>query len=101
MSRQIRWYIALIGLSLASSNTGPIKTCVFFFVACVILRIIFIFRFSQYACLCKQVGFLLRRSHFQICDPILENHTSGHTGQFCFYSYNEVLSGYLPCGKIL
>ena len=35
------------------------------------------------------------------CDPILENHTSGHIGQFCFYSYNEALSGYLPCVKIL
>ena len=37
-----------------------------------------------------------------ICDPILENHTSGHIGQFFFfYSYNEALSGYLPCVKIL
>ena len=63
MSRRIRWYIGLIDLSLPSLSTGPIKTCVFFFVACVILRIIFKFRFSQYACLCEQVGFLLKWSH--------------------------------------
>ena len=31
----------------------------FFFVACVIIRNIFKFRFSQYVCLCEQVGLLL------------------------------------------
>ena len=62
MSRRIRRYIVLIDLSLPSSNAGPIKLAYFFFVACVILRIIFKFRFSQYACLCEQVGFLLRQS---------------------------------------
>ena len=68
MSRRIRWYIVLIDLSLPSSNTGPIKICIFFFMACVILRIIFKFCFSQYACLCEQVGFLLRRSHILTID---------------------------------
>ena len=58
--------IVLIDVSLPSLSTGLIKTCAvlfFVFVACVILRIIFKFRFSQYACLCEQVGFLLRWSH--------------------------------------
>ena len=36
--------------------------CIISLVACVILRIIFKFRFSQYACLCKLDGFLLRWS---------------------------------------
>ena len=40
MSWRIRWCIVLIDLSLPSSSTGPIKTCIFFLVACVILRII-------------------------------------------------------------
>ena len=38
-------YIVLIDLSLPSSSTGTIKTSVFFFVACVILRIILNFIF--------------------------------------------------------
>ena len=58
----------------------PYKNLRSFFPACVILRIIFKFRFSQYACLCKQVGFLLRRSHIDaVCmdSLIIMNHGSG------------------------
>ena len=44
--------IFLINLNLPSPSNGLIKTCIFFFVACVILRILFKFRFSQYTCLC-------------------------------------------------
>ena len=36
-----------------------------------------------------------------ICEPILENHTFWHVGKISFNSYNEALSGYLPCVKNL
>ena len=73
MRRRIRWYIHLIDLSLPSVSAGPIKTYVFFFVACVILQIIFKFRFSQYAYLCEQVGFLLRQSHLLNINNLLSH----------------------------
>ena len=38
ISRQTRWYIVLIDLSLPSLSNGPIKLAYFFFVACVILQ---------------------------------------------------------------
>ena len=54
---------SLIDLNLPSLSIGLRKTCIVFLVACVILRIILKFRFSQYSCLCELDGFLLRRLH--------------------------------------
>ena len=67
MSRRIKWYIFVINLSLPSSNTGPIKTCVFFFIACVILQIIFKFLFFSIRMLVRTSRVLLRWSHLSMC----------------------------------
>ena len=57
MSRQIRWCIVLIDLSLPSPSNGPIKTCMFFFVACVILRIFVNFNFLNIHACANKSGF--------------------------------------------
>ena len=54
ISRRIRWYIILIDLGLPSPSNGQIKTSIFSYVACIILRNnIFKFRLSQYTCFCE------------------------------------------------
>ena len=65
-----------------------LKTYIFFFVTCIILRIILKFRFSQYAWLCEQVGFLLRQSHIMNCWS-------------CFMIQLQVLIQNLPEVKLL